>query len=195
MDVLALHARSAELWLDRVRTVTDDQLGAATPCSEWDVRALLNHVVGEDRWTAPLVEGQTIEEVGDRFDGDLLGVSPGDAAEEAGKEAVAAFAEPGAGERTVHLSFGDTPAQEYAWQLTADHLVHAWDLAVATGGDTRLDDELVRAVARWFADWEELMRGGGAIGPRPETSATSDQDRLLVAFGRDPGWRGIGPPG
>ena len=190
MDVLALHARSVDLWLDRVRTVTDEQLGAATPCSDWDVRALLNHVVGEDRWTAPLVEGSTIEEVGDRFDGDLLGAAPCAAAEGAGKEAVAAFAEPGAGERTVHLSFGDTPAEEYAWQLTADHIVHAWDLAVATGGDTNLDDELVTAVAKWFADREELYRGGGAIAPRPDASVTSDQDGLLVGFGRDPGWQG-----
>jgi len=188
MDVLALHARTVDLWLDRVGAVSADQLAGPTPCSEWDVRALLNHVVGEDRWTPPLVAGSTIEAVGDRFDGDLLGADPGEAAEQAGREAVASFAEPVAGERTVHLSFGDTPAQEYAWQLAADHLIHAWDLAAATGGDTTLDDELVAAVAEWFADREELYRGGGVIAARPDTPGESAQDRLLVAFGRDPAW-------
>ena len=58
------------------RGVGEDQWGAPTPCADWDVRELVNHVAGEDLWTAPLLEGSTIEEVGDRFDGDLLGDDP-----------------------------------------------------------------------------------------------------------------------
>ena len=189
MDVFALHARSIEVWLRRVRPIRDEQLGGPTPCTEWDVRALLNHVVGEDRWTAPLVEGATIESVGDRFDGDLLGTDPRAAAEEAGREAVASFAAPGATERIVHLSFGDTPAEEYAWQLTADHLVHGWDLAAATGGDRALDEELVGAVSAWFAGRAELYRGAGVIGDRPHVSAGTPGEQLLVDFGRDPAWQ------
>jgi len=189
VDVLALHARAVEWWLDRVRAVDDEQLGRATPCGEWDVRALVNHVVGEDRWTPPLIEGMTIEQVGDRFDGDLLGADPRGAAESAGKEAVAAFTAPGAGQRIVHLSFGDTPAEEYAWQLTTDHLVHGWDLAAATGQNRELDPELVAAVAGWFADRAELYRGAGAVGPRPDVPAETPAERLLVDFGRDPAWR------
>lgn len=189
MDVVAAHARSVEFWLDRVRTVPEDAWGDPTPCTDWDVRALVNHVVGEDAWTVPLLEGRTIAEVGDRLDGDLLGDSPREQAEQAGKGAVDAFSEDGAAGRTVHLSFGDTPAEEYAWQLTADHLVHGWDLAAATGGDRTLDADLVEAVAQWFAAREELYRDGGAIGSRPDAAATSAQDRLLVGFGRDPGWQ------
>ena len=44
-----------------------------TPCSEWDVRALIHHVFDEQLWTGPLFEGLTIGEVGDRFEGDLMG--------------------------------------------------------------------------------------------------------------------------
>ena len=51
-------------------------------------------------------------------------------------------------------------------QLATDHLVHGWDLAVATGGDTRIDPHLVHAVAAWFDDREEIYRGGGAIAAR-----------------------------
>ena len=61
---------------------------APTPCSEWSVRQLVNHVVGEDLWTAPLLRGATIEEFGGRFDGDLLGEAPLRSAEAAAGEAV-----------------------------------------------------------------------------------------------------------
>jgi uncharacterized protein (TIGR03086 family) len=188
VDVVDLHARSVEWFVDKVRAVPDDGWGRFTPDADWDVRALVNHVVGEDRWTAPLVAGRTIEEVGDRLDGDLLGELPVQAAEEAAKEAVTAFGEFGAIERTVHLSFGDTPAAEYAWQLTADHLVHGWDLAVAVGAPARMDPQLVEPVAGWFAEREELYRGAGAIASRPELTPHDPQEALLVAFGRDPAW-------
>ena len=188
MDVRELHARSVDEWLDKVRAVPADRWSAPTPCSDWDVRALVNHIVGEDRWTTPMVEGQTIEQVGSRFDGDLLGADPVQEAEAAGKEAVAAFTAPDAMERTVHLSFGDHPAELYAWQLTADHLVHGWDLAAAAGIDRSFSPELVGPVAEWFAAQEEGYRSGGAIGARPDVAADSPLDRLLVGFGRDPSW-------
>jgi len=189
-DVLRLHARSVELFLERVRAVPEDAWERPTPSAPWTVRDLVNHVVGEDRWTAPLMAGKSIAEVGDSLDGDLLGGMPVQAAEQAGKEACVAFGEPGAGDRTVHLSFGDTPATEYAWQLIADHVVHGWDLAAATGGDTQLDDDLVSAVTGWFAEREHLYRQAGAIADRPPVAASTARDRLLVGFGRDPSWTG-----
>ena len=89
-------------------------------------------------------------------------------------------------ERTVHLSFGDVPGAEYALQLAADHLVHAWDLARATGGDERLDADVVAAIRPWFADREELYRGAGVIGPRAAVAQSGgSQAELLAMFGRD----------
>ncbi|HEY3141790.1 MAG TPA: TIGR03086 family metal-binding protein [Acidimicrobiales bacterium] len=188
MDVVSLHQRSVAEFLCRLDTV-GDQWTARTPCSEWDVRALVNHVVVEDLWTVPLMDGATVEEVGDRFDGDMLGDDPvalGRAAAEAAMMATASGVVAG---RTVHLSFGDTPAEEYAYQLAADHLIHGWDLAIATGGDCSFDLEVVEALAVWFAEREELYRGAGAIAERPSGEGPSDpQDRLLHAFGRLPGW-------
>ena len=189
MDIVDLHRRACEGFGVHVRAVRDDQWDRPTPCADWDVRALVNHLVYEDRWTPPLVAGQTIADVGDRFDGDLLGDDPAAAYDEAAGEAVAAFHQPGVTERTVHLSFGETPADEYAWQLFADHLVHGWDLARAIGADDHLDPELVDACATWFATNEEFYRRGGAIGPRPSLPDDADpQTRLLAAFGRDGSW-------
>jgi uncharacterized protein (TIGR03086 family) len=191
MDLVAAYRRSLAEFTDRVPLVRPDQWTESTPCSDWNVRELVNHVVNEDRWTVPLVAGATIADVGDRFDGDLLGDDPVGNAIDAAKQADAAFGEPGAVDRTVQLSFGETPAEEYLMQLLADHLVHAWDLAAAIGADRRLDPDTVRVCAGWFAQREEIYRGGGAIGPRVDVPAdANEQDRLIGAFGRDPSWSG-----
>jgi uncharacterized protein (TIGR03086 family) len=184
-DQAALHKRAVEEFDARVRKVNDDQWGLPTPCSDWSVRQLVNHLVYENRWTVPLMGGSTLEEVGDRYEGDLLGDHPKAAWDESSTEAVRAVQADGALERTVHLSSGPTPAREYVDQLLADHLIHAWDLARAIGADERLDPELVDACASWFASMEDLYRSIGVIGPRPETPAGADaQTALLAAFGR-----------
>ncbi len=187
MEVSTLHRRTVETWAARVRAVTDDQWDRPTPCTEWSVRDLVNHVVGEERWTVPLMHGSTIAEVAGSLDGDLLGARPADAASDAARASVAAVDDelPTAG--TVHLSYGDEQMDEYVRQLCADHLVHAWDLAAATGGDTDLDPELVSEVADWFADREELYRAGGVIGPHLE-AGPDPQARLLAGFGRSASW-------
>lgn len=186
MELAEMHRRTVEAWRTRVVSVGDGW-GRLTPCQEWDVRALVNHVVGEDRWTRPIVEGATVEEVGDRFDGDLLGDDPVAAALDASADAVAAVQERLPDGGTVHLSFGEVPMEEYVWQVSTDHLVHAWDLAAATGQDRKLDPEVVDTVAAWFAEREQMYRDSGVIGPRLE-SADDPQSRLLGAFGRDPSW-------
>jgi uncharacterized protein (TIGR03086 family) len=188
-DVVDLYARAVARFVAQVRAVPDGAWGAPTPCDDWDVHTLVNHVVGESRWVEPLVAGRTIDDVGQALDGDLLGSLPGEAAEAAGKAAVAALGEAGALERTVHLSFGDTTAREYAWQVMADHVVHTWDLAVATGGEPDLDDDLVAACATWWKDWEDAYRSAGAVGARVDVPATAHPlDLLVAAFGRDPAW-------
>jgi uncharacterized protein (TIGR03086 family) len=160
---------------------------ADTPCTEWDARRLVNHIVGEDLWLPPLLDGQTIEEVGSRFDGDLLGSEPLQAWSAASSAALAAAEEPGALDRTVQLSFGETAATEYVWQVAADHLIHSWDLAVASGADHRMDADVVASVSTWFAGNEAGYRAGGAIGERVEVGPDADaQTRLLAMFGRTP---------
>jgi len=185
--ILDLYRRSVRAFVDRVAEVAPDQWDNPTPCADWDVRALVNHIVYEQRWSVPLFAGATIAEVGGRFEGDLLGDDPLAAARAAAGEALDAVADPAVLDRTVHLSFGDTPASEYLYQLFADHLVHGWDLAVGLGADRTLDPELVRACQEWFADREEGYRASGAIGPAVTVPPdATDAERLIAAFGRDP---------
>jgi uncharacterized protein (TIGR03086 family) len=189
MDAVELFRRTAAEWTTRASGVAPGQWTARTPCSEWDVRSLVNHVVGEQRWLPPLMAGSTIEEVGDRFDGDLLGDDPGTVTVEAAAEADAAVPDAVAEQRIVHLSFGDLPAEEYTRQVAADQLIHAWDLAAATDGDRHLDPSAVEAVAAWFTSNEDMYRSMGMVDARPDVPADDPQSALLAAFGRDPSWK------
>jgi hypothetical protein len=143
-------------------------------------------VVGEELWMVPLLQGATIADVGDRFDGDVLGDDPVSTARSASAAALDVSRELPAGGQ-VHLSYGDEDAAEYTWQLAADHLIHGWDLAMGAGQDATMEPLLVLAVADWFAAREELYRGAGAIGPRKPLTGDPQTD-LLAAFGRSADW-------
>src|SRR3954452_19746150 len=114
MDLGEQHRKAVEGWKSRRDAGEDDQWSSAPPCSDWDVRALVNHVVGEELWIPPLVEGQTIEQVGDRLDGDVLGADPLRTADAAAQDGADAMADGVAKGGIVHLSFGDFPVGEYA---------------------------------------------------------------------------------
>src|SRR3954453_21978338 len=75
MDVQEIYTRSSVAFAERVHAV-DGLWNTATPLPGWTVRYLVNHLVNEERWTPPLLDGATIEEVGSRYDGDLLGDDP-----------------------------------------------------------------------------------------------------------------------
>jgi hypothetical protein len=124
-----------------------------------DVRALVRHVVEEDLWAPPLFAGRTIADVGDSHSGDLLRVR------ERLRRCRRLSSRAGRDGPTVHLSVGDVPGSEYAMQLAADHLVHAWDLARSVGADPTLDAESVAAVRAWFANREDTYRA--SRGHRP----------------------------
>ena len=191
MDLAELHRRTVENWQRTVTGVGAEQWEDPTPCTEWNVRELVNHVTGEELWTAPLLEGATIEDVGDKFDGDVLGDDPQARCAQAAAEAITAADAHAAGGGMVNVSWGQIPAEEYVLQLSADHLIHAWDLAAATGQSRDLDPELVEEVATWFAPMEEMYRSAGAVGERPDLSGDPQTD-LLAAGGRRADWAAAG---
>ena len=184
MDTREIYSRCSTGFTERVRAV-GDRWSDPTPLPGWDVRALVNHLVNEERWTPPLFAGSTVADVGSRFDGDLLGDDPVATVDQAAAAALAAVRAEGAVEGVVHLSFGDHPGREYAMQLAADHHVHTWDLARALDADDTLDPDAVAAVLEWFNGTEDLYRGMGVIGPRVEVPAgAGPQAELLGRFGR-----------
>jgi len=183
-DVRDVFRRAHGHFGELVHAVGDDQWGAQTPCSDWDVRALVNHLVYEARWAPPLLEGQTIEQVGGQFEGDLLGDDPTASYDAALRDASASVTTTDL-TRTVHLSYGDVPAEDYVTQLTGDFVVHAWDLARGIGADDRLDPELVTFVYNSAEPMADALAASGLFAPRVDVSDDADaQTKLLALFGR-----------
>ncbi|EPH42327.1 hypothetical protein STRAU_4607 [Streptomyces aurantiacus JA 4570] len=186
--LLRRHGRALDLFTERVHTVRAGQWDAPTPCAEWTVRDLVNHLAVEQLWVPPLVrDGAAIEDVGDTFDGDMLGADPVASWDTAAEAAHAAFDEPGALERTVHLSYGETPARDYCAQMVTDLVVHSWDLARAIGADERLPDDLVAAAVREVTPYAAELTKTGLFGPAVQPPPGADvQTKLLCLLGRTP---------
>ncbi|MEU9147161.1 TIGR03086 family metal-binding protein [Streptomyces sp. NPDC048349] len=184
--LLERHAEALGLFGERLRAVACDQWDAPTPCTEWNVRALVNHVTGEQLWIPPLVsEGRTVQELGDAFSGDVLGEDPVAAWDVASAAAHAAFAAPGALDRTVTLSYGPAPARAYCSELTADCVVHTWDLSRAIGADDRLPDGLVEFSIKEVMPYADgLAASGMYAAPLVVPAGANAQTRLLGLLGR-----------
>ena len=85
-ELFALFQRAVDGFGRHVHVIADGQWHDPTPCTDWDVRTLVNHVTVEQLWVPVLAEGSTVAEVGSRLDGDQLGNAPAaawDAAAEA----------------------------------------------------------------------------------------------------------------
>ena len=168
-----------------MHAVADDQWHDETPCTDWDVRMLVNHVMVEQLWVPPLAEGATVADIGTRFDGDQLGADPAGAWDAAITASTAAFGAPGALASTVSLSSGDKPMAEYLFEMTVDALIHSWDLARGIGGDEALDPELVALVyERTLPIAEHLQETGMFAPPVPVPDDAPLQTKLLALFGR-----------
>jgi uncharacterized protein (TIGR03086 family) len=185
MDLLEAHGAAMHEFDRRVRLIAEDQWDNPTPNTDWTVRDLVGHLVGEQLWVPLLLGGVTIEEVGDRFDGDNLGPDPKTAWSLAITAARNAWLAPDATERTVHLSFGDAPATEYGWQMTTDLAVHGWDLARGIGADDDLPVDLCAAVLEYVGPQADSWRESGLFGAAVPVPPDADiQTTLLGLLGR-----------
>ncbi|MFC9812559.1 TIGR03086 family metal-binding protein [Streptomyces virginiae] len=184
--LLERHAEALRLFGERVRAVRADQWGAPTPCTEWTVRDLVNHVTGEQLWIPPLVtEGRTVEELGDAFSGDVLGHDAVAAWDRASGAAHAAFAASGALDRTVRLSYGPALGSAYCSELTADCVVHTWDLCRGIGVDDRLPDTLVEFSVKEVMPYADGLAASGMYAEPVDVPPGADaQTRLLAMVGR-----------
>ncbi|AWK12085.1 TIGR03086 family protein [Streptomyces spongiicola] len=186
--LLDRHAEALALFTERVHAVRPEQWEAPTPCTGWSVRDLVNHVTAEQLWVPSLVgENRSITDVGDSFDGDVLGGHPAVSWDRAASAAKAAFHEPGALDRTVGLSYGESTAAAYCSQMTTDMIVHAWDLSRGIGTDDTLPGALVDFAAGEVAPYAAELSGSGLFAPPVEPPEGADpQARLLCLLGRRP---------
>ena len=170
---------------DLVHQVPDDSWTGPTPCTEWDVRALVHHLVSEIAWTVPLLGGRSVTDVGDSLSGDLLGGDPVASWDAAAAEALAAVDTDGAMELVIHLSRRDVTGEDYVFEVFNDLAIHGWDLARAIGADETLDPESVEIVYERMKPHEAELNSSGVFGSHIEAADGADlQTQLLAVFGR-----------
>jgi uncharacterized protein (TIGR03086 family) len=121
------------VFLGVLSNVKPEQMSLPTPDDEWDVRALINHVALGNIWAAENVKTGSAPRPG----GDVIGDrAPLEAYTASADAMMASFEEPGALGRMVTMPFGEMPVAGLAGFRFVDLIVHAWDLAKATGQDT-----------------------------------------------------------
>lgn len=159
------------------------QLDDRTPCSEWAMRDLFDHLITGGTTFAALVRGDEPPVPAKPTDDAMAA-----AASAAVADVDAAFRQPGAMERIVPTPFGDLPGEVFARLLAFDLLMHTWDLARTTDQDVPVPDEVVLdvdAFARQALTAD--LRGPGTFGPEVEAPAgASPIDRLAAFSGRTP---------
>src|SRR6266568_6474338 len=163
-EIAQLHRRALDATGRVVAGMSPSQFALATPDAGWDVRALLNHLVAGNLWAAELAAGGTIEQVGDRLDGDVIGTDPASAYDRSAAAAAAAFEAPGALAAPCAVSYGPVPGEVYAGHRFVDVLIHGWDLAKATGQNTTLPPDLVEACFAVVEPQKDLLSASGMFG-------------------------------
>jgi uncharacterized protein (TIGR03086 family) len=186
------HAEMTEAADAAARTVAQveaGQLGLPTPCTDWDVRTLLNHLIV---WTSFSLEaraqgGSVSEELTER---DFAG-EPGFAAVYRAQldRALAAWSDPAVWAGSLDVMGSATPAADVAALNLAEMVLHGWDLAAATGQRFQVSDAAAAAALQAVEANAELFRQyKGFAEPVPVPAGASVLDQVLAASGRDPGW-------
>lgn len=174
-DLLDLYGRASEWTLSKVAGATE-KLDASTPCDEWDVRTLMNHMLDTQNYFAGTARGDDVSPPA-KVPPELLGDSPEADLEHARAKTLASFGSNGVIERTG-------PSLGIAF---SDQLLHGWDLAMATGQDATMPDGLPEAaydmIHGRFTDEQRkgLFKPEIPVGPD-----ASPQEKLLAYTGRTP---------
>jgi len=168
--------------------VDDEHLEMATPCADWDVQALISHVVLGDASIPLLFDGKPLD-LSQPINPSILGPNPMATWRGTALAAIEAFRRPGAMEQVVAHPVGDRPGSVVARFRLVDVLTHAWDLATACGIPVELPDELAEAALEFLQPMFEQIRGSeffvdaGTVEPPEGASAGV---RLVSLLGRRP---------
>lgn len=187
MDLLPTIGKVLERAGQVVDNVKPGDLGKSTPCTEWTVRDVINHVTGGATMFAECVENGSVpdDRFGQLMGGDNLGDDYKGAFHTASDRARAAFGSPGALDKMVKLPFGEMPAGIALNIAVMDVMTHAVDIARATG-QTIDDDELLEtalAVGRQLITDDRRMPGM-FDAEQPVADDASAEDKLLAFAGR-----------
>jgi uncharacterized protein (TIGR03086 family) len=174
MDALSQLDELGPLLAGTVSEITPDQLDNATPCADFTVHGVLEHMIGGATMFTAAFRGTepTAPETADvlqSFGPVLQGLAE-------------AMHEPGALDRTIDAPFGQVPGETFARFVVLDGLVHGWDLATATGQTYDPPDTLVADVQAFAESAIPPLRGPGAFADAVEPPASATPIERLAAF-------------
>lgn len=190
----SLVARAAAPIVALARGVEPAQLDAPTPCAEFTVRRLVNHLL----FWGPSLESAAHKTfvpppAAKEGDTDLAGADDwADRLTEHVDKLVTAWREPAAWEGTTTMGGpADMPAAMIGGMVIVDLVIHGWDLAAATGQKADWDDDVLAFTLVEVAKTAQQGRDMGVYGPEvtvPDSATLLD--RILGMTGRDPNWAG-----
>lgn len=185
---IELYEAAVQQMLPTIAGIKENQLSASTPCSEWNVQALINHNLRVQAFVNTVLNGAP-GDPGQMFTvAEPLPTEGAEAVFTANTNAVLATAKSMNLETVVETPFGAMPAANFLMVPMGDLVIHKWDLAKASSQDTKLDSGLAEVCLNVLEQFFQGGRPGPEIfGPEVNvTSGASVQDRLLGISGRTP---------
>jgi uncharacterized protein (TIGR03086 family) len=171
---------------DQWERVVPDEMTPRQPGST--LREVVSYHAYDDSWVPDVLDGKTVEEVGGKYDGDLLGDHPKLNFASIVERAVIAVRDFRDLERIVHLSYGDFTARDYLRHITCFRGLLVYDISRFIGADTSMPEDLVRGLWEQLEPAAESLRQLGVFAAAVEVSLDAPlQDRLLGLTGRRPG--------
>jgi uncharacterized protein (TIGR03086 family) len=183
MEAVERIERATEVASKAVHGVQRSQLSDPTPCTELDVRGLLNHLLGGLEMLRTAASGGKAE----MPQGDQFGPNPGQDYDERRGKLLDVMKDPAVLQRNWEMPFGSMPGTMMAGIAFFEHLTHAWDVAKATGQDTALPEDLVTEAFDVVTPMDMMLRMPGVCGPKVEVpDDASLQDKFIGFMGRNP---------
>ncbi|MFF3404639.1 TIGR03086 family metal-binding protein [Streptomyces sp. NPDC002742] len=191
---IELLTRAHDRLREAVAGVPESAWGAPTPCGEWTVRQVFNHARLDQQAYGAAVTGSGWPEEDPFQPVDGLGADATASLDKALADVAAVYGGLPADADEVATPLGPLPLPVAAAAAAMDAGVHAWDIAVATGQASPLDDELaegIRLAADRLAD--HLRTSFGVFAAAREVPEGAGRAEELLAFlGRDPYWTPAG---
>jgi uncharacterized protein (TIGR03086 family) len=185
--MLEMYERALKRTGETVAGTTREQFADPTPCADWNVETLLDHIIGGCLTFAAGAEGRRVDAMNRPH---LTGEDHVSAYENAARAALAGFRAPGALERDFTLPWGDSSGSAALGLALADAAVHGWDLAKATGREATIDDDIAETL---YAMTTQMMEPKGrwprmtAFNEPVEVGVDATSAQKLVAYlGRKP---------
>jgi len=170
--------------IDRIRP---EQLELPVP-AEWSQTpepTLLDVVAAhayDEAWVPDVLAGRTIDEVGDKYGGDLLGGDPLERYDRLNDAATVAVNRPIDPDDVVHLSYGDFPVTTYLEHISTYRAFQAWSIAKHIGLDYSLPPELVDSLYEIVVPQIDDWRAMGVFGPAVDVPEDADRETRLLGM-------------